>query len=73
MLTTEVQSIRFNFSAIIYNSQHTYPLGGDLDTYLLDCLSKFFGLYGSVVVKIEIFECLNKDSLLALAAACLLG
>ena len=51
----------------------TYLLGWDLDTDLLDGLSKFIRLDGAVVVKVEVLESLLHDGLLRLSSLGLLS
>jgi len=53
--------------------RRAYLLSGDHDSDLLDCLGKFIGLNGLVVVQVEVLEAFHKDSLLGLGSTGLLG
>ena len=51
----------------------TYLSGWDLDADLFDGLGEFLGLDSSVVVEVEVLECLFEDGLLGLRALGLFG
>jgi hypothetical protein len=56
--------------AVVYGG--TYRSCRDLDANLLDGFGELVRLDGSVIIQIEIFECLHENGLLALGAASLL-
>lgn len=51
----------------------TYLLGWDLDSDLLDGLGEFIGFDGTVIIQIEVLECLLEDGLFGLSSLGLLG